>query len=56
VRELMRMGDLYGIEERAARIEALGAQYAPFARQLQELAHGFQIHALTEFLKQYSEK
>lgn len=36
--DLARKGDMRAIRERAAHIETLGEQYAPFARILRELA------------------
>jgi hypothetical protein len=49
-------GDMRGIRERAAHIETLGEQYAPFARKLLELAKGFEERQLLILIKQYMEE
>jgi hypothetical protein len=46
-------GNLRAIRERAAHIETLGEQYAPFARKLRELAKGFEERAILALVVQY---
>jgi hypothetical protein len=46
-------GDLRGIVERAARLEALDQQWVPFAAHLRQLAKGFKEKQILEFVKQY---
>ena len=51
--ELAMMGDIRGIQEQAERLEQLDEQLAPFARQLHQLAKGFQEKQILEFVKKY---
>ncbi len=51
--DLAMRGDLRGIVERAARLEALDRQWVPFATYLRQLAKGFKEKQILEFVKQY---
>lgn len=51
--DLAMRGDLRGIVERAARLEALDQQWVPFAAHLRQLAKGFKEKQILEFVKQY---
>jgi PAS domain S-box-containing protein len=51
--ELAMMGDIRGIQEQANRLEQLNEQFVPFARQLRQLAKGFQEKQILEFVKKY---
>jgi PAS domain S-box-containing protein len=51
--ELAMMGDIRGIQEHANRLEQLDEQFVPFARQLRQLAKGFQEKQILEFVKKY---
>jgi CheY-like chemotaxis protein len=51
--DLAMMGDLQGIGERAAKLETLDPQLAPFASHLRQLAKGFRARQLREFIKQF---
>jgi signal transduction histidine kinase/DNA-binding NarL/FixJ family response regulator len=51
--DLARMGDMWAIRERAAHIETLGEQYAPFARKLRALAEGFEEREILALVEQY---
>ncbi len=49
--DLAMMGDLRGVVEQAARLEALDRQWVPFATHLRQLAKGFKGKQILEFLK-----
>jgi CheY-like chemotaxis protein len=49
--DLAMMGDLKGIVEQAARLEALDRQWGPFATHLRQLAKSFKGKQILEFLK-----
>ncbi|OUL33570.1 hybrid sensor histidine kinase/response regulator [Nostoc sp. 106C] len=49
--KLAWQGDLKGIIEEASRLQQLNVQYLPFFQELQQLAKGFQIKKIREFLK-----
>jgi signal transduction histidine kinase/DNA-binding response OmpR family regulator len=51
--ELAMMGDIRGIQEQAKRIEELDQQFVPFAKQLRQLAKGFQEKQILEFVRRY---
>jgi response regulator RpfG family c-di-GMP phosphodiesterase len=51
--DLAMRGDLRGIVDRAAKLEALDRQWVPFATHLRQLAKGFKGKQILEFLKQY---
>ncbi|HEY9606889.1 MAG TPA: PAS domain S-box protein [Allocoleopsis sp.] len=51
--ELAMMGDIRGIQEHANRLEQLNEQFVPFAKQLRQLAKGFQEKQILEFVKKY---
>lgn len=53
--ELARMGDIQGIIDCAKEIEQMDSQYVPFAKQLYQLARGFQEKQILEFVKSYSD-
>lgn len=53
--DLAMRGNLRGIQERAATLEQLDAQFVPFANQLRQLAKGFQERKIREFIKNYME-
>ncbi|WP_392534047.1 AAA family ATPase [Nostoc sp. C117] len=48
---LAMKGDLKGIIEQATHLEDLNSQYIPFSRELHQLAKGFQVKKIREFLK-----
>jgi hypothetical protein len=54
--DLALRGDMRGIRERAAHIETLGEQYAPFVHKLRELAKGFEDRAILALIERYMEK
>lgn len=43
------------IGERAANIEALGEQYAPFANRLRQLAQGFKEREILALIERFME-
>ncbi|MBD2004630.1 MULTISPECIES: hybrid sensor histidine kinase/response regulator [Cyanophyceae] len=49
--DLVMMGDLNSIVERAANLEKKDVMFAPFAREIQELAKGFQVKKIRDLLK-----
>jgi hypothetical protein len=49
--DLARRGNIRGIDEQAARLEHLDAQFVPFASELRQLAQNFQIKQIREFLE-----
>ena len=51
--ELAIMGDLRGIQERITRLEELDSKYVTFAKEIRQLAKGFQVKQIREFLKRY---
>ncbi|NEQ20885.1 MAG: response regulator [Microcoleus sp. SIO2G3] len=51
--ELALMGDIRGILEQAKTIEQLDQQFMPFAKQLRQLAKGFQEKQILEFVRRY---
>ena len=51
--ELAMMGDIKGIQEQALRLEQLNEEFVPFARQLEQLAKGFQEKQILEFVRKY---
>ncbi|NJM69193.1 MAG: AAA family ATPase [Scytonema sp. RU_4_4] len=51
--DLAMRGDLRSIAQRAAKLEELDEQWAPFATHLRQLAKGFKGKQILEFLKQY---
>jgi CheY-like chemotaxis protein len=51
--ELALWGDMRAIQKRAAHIETLGEQYAPFARKLRELAQGFEEREILALIERY---
>ncbi len=51
--ELAMMGDIRGIHEYVLRLEQLDEQFLPFARQLSQLAKGFQEKQILEFVRKY---
>ncbi|MBD1938262.1 hybrid sensor histidine kinase/response regulator [Microcoleus sp. FACHB-68] len=48
--DLVMMGDLRGIQDQATRLKELDTQYIPFATELQQLAKGFKLKEIREFL------
>jgi hypothetical protein len=54
--DLARMGDMWGIRERAAHIETLGEQYASFARRLGKLAESFEEGQIQTLIERYMEE
>ncbi|MBE9129116.1 MULTISPECIES: hybrid sensor histidine kinase/response regulator [unclassified Coleofasciculus] len=52
--DLAMRGDLRGIVERAAYLEALDQQWIPFATHLRQLAKDFEDEKILEFIKQYN--
>jgi hypothetical protein len=51
--ELAMMGDIRGIQQQAKRLEQLDEQFAPFAKQLSQMAKGFQEKQILEFVRKY---
>ena len=51
--QLAMTGDIAGIIELATKLENLDAKYGPFATRLHQMAKGFQIKQIREFLQQY---
>ena len=51
--ELAMMGDIRGISEKAKKLEQLDKQFVPFAKQLRQLAKGFQEKQILELVKKY---
>ncbi|HEY9633022.1 MAG TPA: PAS domain S-box protein [Coleofasciculaceae cyanobacterium] len=52
--DLVKRGNVRGILEQAARLEQLDEQFVPFASEICQLAKGFQIKQIREFLKPYT--
>ncbi|MBW4564361.1 MAG: AAA family ATPase [Mojavia pulchra JT2-VF2] len=48
---LAMKGDLKGIIEQASHLQASNVQYLPFTQELHQLAKGFQVKKIREFLK-----
>ena len=51
--ELAMMGDIRGIQQQAQRLEQLDERFVPFAKQLSQLAKGFQEKQILEFVRKY---
>jgi len=51
LRELVEIGDIQGVVDVAARLEAANPRYKPFAAKVNELARGFQVGKLRELLQ-----
>ena len=51
--QLAMSGDIGGIIEASANLENLDSKYGPFAAQLNQMAKGFQIKQIRDFLKGY---
>jgi DNA-binding NarL/FixJ family response regulator len=51
--DLAKRGNLKRIGEQAARLEQLDERFVPFAAQIRQLAEGFQVKQIREFLKPY---
>ncbi|HEY9607566.1 MAG TPA: PAS domain S-box protein [Allocoleopsis sp.] len=51
--QLALIGDVLGIQERAARLKTLEEKFIPFASEIHQLAKSFQVKKLQEFIKQY---
>jgi PAS domain S-box-containing protein len=51
--DLAMRGNLRRIGEQAARLEQLDERFAPFASELRQLAQGFQVKQIREFLQPY---
>lgn len=51
--DLAMRGNLKRIGEQATRIEQLDERFIPFAAELRQLAEGFQVKQIREFLKPY---
>ncbi|MBD2743567.1 hybrid sensor histidine kinase/response regulator [Coleofasciculus sp. FACHB-1120] len=49
--DLAMKGDLKGIVERSDQLEELDIKYAPFSGELRQLAKGFQVKKIREFLR-----
>jgi PAS domain S-box-containing protein len=52
--DLAMRGNVKGILEKARWLEKLDAQFVPFASELRQLAKGYQIKQIQEFLKPYT--
>jgi CheY-like chemotaxis protein len=53
LRRLVQVGDIGGLRERLAEIEALGAEYRPFVAELRRLAEHYQTGAIQTVLERY---
>ncbi len=53
--DLAKRGNMKGIVEQATLLEQLDAQFLPFARELRQLAKGFQERRIRDFIQQYME-
>lgn len=51
--DLAKRGNLKRIGEQAARLEQLDERFVPFAAEIRQLAQGFQVKKIREFLKPY---
>ncbi|HEY9728694.1 MAG TPA: PAS domain S-box protein [Chroococcales cyanobacterium] len=51
--DLAKRGNLRRIGEQAARLEQLDERFVPFASELRQLAQGFQVKQIREFLQPY---
>ncbi|HEY9615023.1 PAS domain S-box protein, partial [Allocoleopsis sp.] len=51
--DLAKRGNLKRIDEQAARLEQLDERLVPFASELRQLAQGFHVKQIREFLKPY---
>ncbi|NES24620.1 MAG: response regulator, partial [Symploca sp. SIO3E6] len=51
--DFARKGLLDSLNEQAERLKATDEQYLPFAQQLQNLAQGFKMKQIRQFIKQY---
>ncbi|MBD1924542.1 AAA family ATPase [Microcoleus sp. FACHB-831] len=49
--DLVMRGDINSIVETTVKLEKTDAKFAPFAREIQELAKGFQVKKIRDFLK-----
>jgi len=54
--DLAMRGNIKDIGKAAARLEQLDAQFVPFARELHQLAKGFQERRIREFIQNYMER
>ncbi len=54
--DLATLGDMRGLRQRAARLEQMDKQFAPFASRLQELAKNFEDKQILALLKSCLEK
>lgn len=52
--DLAMRGNVRGILEKAAKLEQLDDELVPFASELRQLAKGFQLKQIREFLKPYT--
>ena len=53
--DLVRMGDMSAIMERAEHIRSLGEEFIPFAERLRALAEGFEEQKILNLIRQYME-
>jgi CheY-like chemotaxis protein len=53
--DLVVMGDVRGIQERAEALDRADNRFRPFAAELRQLAKGFQIEKIRELLELYQE-
>jgi signal transduction histidine kinase/CheY-like chemotaxis protein len=53
--DLALMGDIKGILEQTARLEALEQEWKPFTSHLQQLAKGFREKQILEFIQKYQQ-
>ena len=51
--ELVKMGDIQGILDRADKLEKLDNQLVPFATQIRQLAKSFKLKQLREIIQQF---
>ncbi|HEY9603040.1 MAG TPA: histidine kinase dimerization/phospho-acceptor domain-containing protein, partial [Allocoleopsis sp.] len=51
--ELVKMGDIAGILDRADRLPNLNSQFAPFANEIRQLAKDFKLKQLRKIIQQY---
>jgi PAS domain S-box-containing protein len=52
--ELIKMGDIAAILDRTEQWEILDRKLVPFAKQIYQLAKGFKLKQIREFIQQYS--
>ena len=54
--ELIRDGDIYGTMEKAKALQANDLRFRPFAKEILDLAEGFQLKRLQNLVEEYCER